>query len=305
MSNKLFAKNLISTVLVAVCGAVLSTSVLAREPIDKTMDASAGDEIEINIVRGKIVIEGTTDNKISISGKLDEKTKEFIFERDGSSVNIELRLPRSISGGDDDGADLLVKMPRGANVTFNGVSIDVEAKEIAGEASINTISGNIQATRLGHEVALATVSGDIVLRGAGREVALTAISGDIKAHVTSEELSISTVSGDIQLNNEGKLRELSASTVSGDVVVKTGMDKNSEVSLSGISGRIELQAKGEINARVDADTGPGGEVINQWNDVTPESSMIGDDHLSMKVGDGSGEISISVVSGEIVLSREK
>lgn len=280
-----------------------SMAMATGESINKTLDADASGTVAIDVVRGHVVVEGWNENRVMVKGTLDEQTKEFVFERDGKSINIEVKLPRSMHGDDEDSTDIVVKVPRNSSLKFKGVSTDLVIQDIVGASNLGSVSGDIQANKLGQEVHISTVSGEIQLKGAGNDVSLNTVSGDITAHITAKELSVSTVSGDAKLINEGNAKEISASTVSGNVSVESQLDKGVQLSMSSVSGDLDLLARGDVNARIEANTGPGGSIGNQLTSDKPTSSFIGDEHLHIKVGDASGEISMSVVSGDIKLKK--
>lgn len=303
MSKPIVAvKNMLSAVALAMLVAGLPAVAVAGEKVDKKLNVDPRAEVEIDIVRGKVQVEGWDQPVVHVEGTLDDKTEAFIFESSGKRVQIKVKLPNQLRNGG--ASDLRIKVPQGASVETDFVSTDLQISNISGEVDAETVSGEIKANRLSHEVKLESVSGDIELRGAGKRVRLESVSGNINAVVTAEQLQAESVSGDVFVQNEGKLKSLKAESVSGNVTVDSALGNDIDASLSAISGNIKLLARGEVNARIDVSTGPGGDITNDLTSDKPDRSMVGSEELNLRLGDGGGRIEMSVVSGEITLGKK-
>jgi DUF4097 and DUF4098 domain-containing protein YvlB len=282
---------------------VLSSSADAGEAINKSLDADAKGEVLIEVVRGEVTVIGWEQNKVSVEGTRDDKSERFIFERNGNTIRIEDDVPNNLNRGE--GTKITVKVPRGNSVNVSLVSADLSARDIAGRSDLGTVSGNMKLDKLGHEVDAESVSGNIELRGAGKDVAIETVSGDIYAHITADRLHAESVSGNVKLRNEGALKRGDFSSVSGDVSIESAISNETDVEMESVSGNLELLARGEVNARIEAETGPGGDIINELtNDAVEEAEFTGAESLDIKVGNGGGRIQASVVSGEIAFRKK-
>ena len=282
---------------------VLSSAVLAGEPVNLSLDADAKGEVSIEVVRGEVTVIGWDQNKVSVEGTRDDKSERFVFERQGNTIRIEDDVPNNLNRGE--GTKITVKIPRGNNLRVDLVSADLSVRDVAGRSDLASVSGNLKLDKLGHEVDAESVSGDIELRGAGRDVSVESVSGSIYAHVTADRLHAESVSGDVKLLNEGTLKRGEFSSVSGDVRIESAITADTDIELESVSGDIELTARGDVNARIEAETGPGGDIINQLtNDAPDEAEFTGAESLDIKVGNGGGRIQASVVSGEIAFRKK-
>ena len=282
---------------------VLSTVASAGEPVNLSLDADAKGEVSIEVVRGDVTVIGWEQNKVSVEGTRDDKSERFVFERQGNTIRIEDEVPNNLNRGE--GTKITVKIPRGNNLRVDLVSADLSVREVAGRSDLASVSGNLKLDKLGHEVDAESVSGDIELRGAGRDVSIESVSGNIYAHVTADRLRAESVSGDVKLLNEGSLKRGEFSSVSGDVRIESAITADTDIELESVSGNIELTARGEVNARIEAETGPGGDIVNQLtNDAPDEAEFTGAESLDIKVGNGGGRIQASVVSGEIAFRKK-
>lgn len=291
------------TFILSVLSIALSNIVMAAESVDKSLEVDAKSSISVSVVRGKINVSGWDKNVVQVRGKLDEQSEGLLFEKRGSSVVIEDKTEHNLRRGE--GSDLTLFIPRGCSLDVELVSADLIAKDIAGKSNLQTVSGDITAEKLGHQVDIESVSGDIDLKGAGRNVALESVSGNIKAHVTAQRFEAETVSGDISIRNEGELVHGDFSVVSGDVQVESSLSDDIDLEMESVSGSLLLMARGKVNARIEAETGPGGDIVNELtNDVPNEEEFTGAESLTIEVGDGQGRIRASVVTGDIEFRKK-
>ncbi|MFZ5843391.1 MAG: DUF4097 family beta strand repeat-containing protein [Pseudomonadota bacterium] len=275
----------------------------AGESISKSLDADSKGEVSIEVVRGEVTVIGWDQNKVSVEGTRDDKSERFIFERQGNLIRIEDEVPNNLNRGD--GTRITVKVPRGNSLRVDLVSADLKVNDVAGSSKLASVSGNLKLEKLGHEVDAESVSGDIELRGAGKDVSVETVSGNIYAHITADRLEAESISGDIRLRNEGALKRGDFSSVSGDVSIESAITADTDIELESVSGNLELIARGEVNARIEAETGPGGDIVNQLtNDAVEEAEFTGAESLDIKVGNGGGRIQASVVSGEIAFRKK-
>lgn len=287
--------------LVAV--ALLSTVAHAGEAINKSLDADAKGEVSIDVVRGTVTVIGWDQNTVAVEGTRDDRSERFVFERNGNTIRIEDEVPNSLRNGE--GTKITVKVPRGSSLQVSLVSADLNVREIAGRSDLSTVSGDLKLDKLGHEVDAESVSGNIELRGAGKDVSIETVSGDIYSHITADRLHAESVSGNIKLRNEGSLKHGDFSSVSGDVSIESAVTADTDIEMESVSGNLELVARGEVNARIEAETGPGGDITNELtNDAVDEAEFTGAESLDIKVGNGGGRIQASVVSGEIAFRKK-
>lgn len=293
-----YQRSLLSVLAVA----ALSVPVFAGEPINKTLDADPNGVVDIEIVRGDIKIEGWDKSAVEVVGTMDDKTKEFIFKRDGKTIYIENRIEKN--SGHGEGAKLTIRVPKQSAVEADLVSADLSVKQIKGKAELSTVSGDLVAADLGNEVILTSVSGDIRLAGAGKNVELTSVSGDIHAELSAEQLSASSVSGDVTIENKASLSRVSVESVSGDIGITSALNDGVDLSAETVSGDVIITAIGSVNAKLKIETGPGGDITNRLSDAKPSVSFISSQELNATIGSGRGSIKVETVSGDIVLQKK-
>lgn len=274
--------------------------VAAGDRVDLAKPAPADAIVRIENTRGEVVVTGWDRNQVAVAGELDDLAEGLLFEVDGRHVRIEVRMPRKdVNWGD--GSDLRIHVPEGSRVSFEGVSTDLEIKNIRGGSQLRTVSGDIDATDMHERLNVNSVSGDIDLRGATGPASVSSTSGDMSLVLTSTDVMVDTVSGDIELEL-GLFEKLSVRSVSGEIEIEGQLMPNGRVEMSSVSGDIAFNLGDPVNADVNVRSGIGGDIRNRFNDQKPEDNFPGGQKLDTVVGDGSGRISIRTVAADIRLN---
>lgn len=306
---------------------MLSSAVAAQQKVDETLAVSPGARVSIDNTRGKVELIVHDKEEIRVVGKLDEKTEKFIFEQRGSGVYIHVKTPEqrgfSFSSDDSEGSDLKIYLPASMDISVKGVSMDVIAKEFTGGLEIRLVSGDITVKGIKNRVLLKTVSGDIDAEELAGAVRFETVSGDImdvrnssdtatyqsvSGDITSQsdsitELTAQSVSGDIDAK-AGTLSKSKMTTVSGDATLTAGLGKNARLEASSVSGDITFNWIGDIHASLSLTSNAGGEIINRLTDEKANEAEWGpSSKLEFRMGDGSADVSVTTVSGEITLDK--
>src|SRR5690606_7015922 len=102
---------------------------------------------------------------------------------------------------------------------------------------------------------------------------------------------VESVSGRVRVVNDTPLARGTFGAVSGSVGVETPLAPNADVELESISGDIELVVRGDVNARVRAETGPGGGIRNDLTKDSPaRERYVGSETLDLRLGNGGGDV---------------
>ncbi len=288
--------------LIAVLTLLISTFNLhAGEKVDQELNADANGVVEIENVRGKVAVIGWDKNKVSVKGELDDQAQKFIFTNDGKVTQIKVELPKKVRRGD--GSKLTIKVPFGSEVNFNGVSTTVAVKEVNGGARIATVSGDVDLAQIKRMVKVNSVSGNIRVKQGQGQLSASTVSGNIDAEFDTTQAELETVSGDIKLNTAKAVESLKVNTVSGSARLQCGLAKQGDVKLSSVSGNISLKLRGEVDARFNFTTAPGGEISNRLTSDKPKRSFISSQDLRFIKGEGSALVKGNTVSGELTVEN--
>jgi len=286
--------------------AILSSGIVAAgEKIDKSLEVSEHGEVEIHNNRGDIIVKGWDKNQVVVKGELDDLAEKFIFETNKIRTLIKVILPsRNLNARGGNGSDLQIFVPKGHSVQFGGVATDVEISEISKDVEISSVSGDIKLITIGGKAYVNSVSGNIVVNQVEGRLNISTVSGDVDAKVVSKNIEVSGVSSDIKVSTL-IIDSAKIGTVSGDTSLRGELNESASIRLSNVSGKSIYFAQSNLNARVTLDTGPGGDIVNKITDHEPTKSFIGSENLKFTVGDGSAQIRMSTVSGEIGLRSQK
>lgn len=271
----------------------------AGESVDQTKEAAPKGLVDIMNTRGEVQVSGWDRDEVSVTGELDELTEEFVFEVDGDRTTIEVKIPkRNANWGS--GSDLEIRVPQASRVSFEGVSSDAEFENIKGGVRARAVSGDITANGIAEQVYIKTVSGDIEAYASAGNANVTSVSGEITLDLDSQRLNLDNVSGDIRARLK-QFERLYINIVSGDVDVEGGLAESGDVEISSVSGDVDLELNAPVNARITVETGPGGDISNGLTDDQIKDKFPAMQSLDTIAGDGSGDINIRTVTGDISL----
>ncbi|WNC71710.1 DUF4097 family beta strand repeat-containing protein [Thalassotalea psychrophila] len=318
-------KNTLATLKIS--GAIfllaLAIPALAKD-VDQKLAVSENANISIDNLRGKVVIKGTATNQVWVTGKLDDKATDFILKADGDNVIVQVKMPAHMNNSfwdhDEQETDIVIEVPKGAKISFQGVSSDIKISNVNNDVRAKTVSGDVILKQLnGNRVDIETVSGDIDTKSINGRISLSAVSGDIKDDGSAGRLEYYAVSGDIDVNStaeevvanviSGDLEirlnnviDAELSSVSGNVVAKLELNDDGLLEMSSVSGNLDLVLQENVNASVKVDSHAGGRITNKLTDDKVEKAKYGPhSKLSTQAGSGSASVKMSTVSGNVKL----
>jgi len=303
--------------VITACG--LAGQVFAGEKIDKTLAAKGVTSITIENQSGEVTILGWDKNEVSVQGDLDDRAEQFIFERNGSHIEMSVEMPNSNHWGSS-GSELTIHIPENIHVNFDGISTDVNIENLTGSTEVKTISGKIKAKNLQKHVELSSISGDVISEnlsgdislatisggiedeGSSGELQLQAVSGDISSKSSATEVSISNVSGETEVSL-AEVDELKLSTVSSDAEIELFLNDNGSVKFSSVSGDLDVKFQKGVQARFKLKASAGGDLVNKITADKAEQAKYGpSEKLKFQTGNGSASVKANTVSGKIKLS---
>ncbi len=202
------------TVLILSC---LLLSPLFAEEVDRTLDAAAAGQVDISNIAGSVKVNGWSRNEVLVTGTLGPKVEELIFERDGNTITIKVKVPKNSGRGID--SDLRISVPEKSSIDVSAVSADIDVADVQGEQQLNTVSGDVQTEAAGNDIQARSVSGDVEVTGANSDIEMEAstVSGDVTLFRIAGEVSAESVSGDVVVD-EGVFDRVDLSTVNGEVL---------------------------------------------------------------------------------------
>jgi Putative adhesin len=179
-------------------------------------------------------------------------------------------------------ATVTVTVPRKCQTQVGVVSASAVMSGISAKASVKSVSGGIT---------LDAVTGD---------VDANTVSGALEAQGINGKLNFNTVSGDLTLA-DGWLERLDANGVSGDVTADVDLDPLGGMQVTTVSGEVTLRLPAEADAKVNLHS-LSGDVRSEFAELR-RSSAPASRSVSGSLGAGSGHVSVTTMSGRVILLR--
>ena len=165
---------------------------------------------------------------------------------------------------------------------------------------VGVVSATAVMSGIASRASVKSVSGGITLDGVAGDVDANTVSGAVEAQGINGRLNFRTVSGDLTLA-DGWLERLDASVVSGDVTADVDLDPLGGMQVTTVSGEVTLRLPAEADARVNLHS-VSGDVRSEFTELR-RSSAPASRSVSGSLGAGSGQVSVTTMSGRVMLLR--
>ncbi len=167
---------------------------------------------------------------------------------------------------------------------------------------VGVVSATAVMSGISSRASVKSVSGGITLDGVTGDVDANTVSGALEAQGISGKLNFNTVSGDLTLA-DGWLERLDANAVSGDVTADIDLDPLGGMQVTTVSGEVTLRLPAEADARVNLHS-LSGDVRSEFTELQRSSAPVSRS-VSGSLGAGSGQVSVTTMSGRVMLLRRK
>ncbi len=167
---------------------------------------------------------------------------------------------------------------------------------------VGVVSASAVMSGISSRASVKSVSGGITLDGITGDVDANTVSGALEAQGINGKLNFNTVSGDLTLA-DGWLERLDANAVSGDVTADIDLDPLGGMQVTTVSGEVTLRLPAEADARVNLHS-MSGDVRSEFAELR-RSSAPASRSVSGSLGAGSGHVSVTTMSGRVMLLRRK
>jgi len=168
------------------------------------------------------------------------------------------------------------------------------------QAQVGVVSATAVMSGISARASVKSVSGGITLDGVTGDVDANTVSGAVEAQGINGKLNFNTVSGDLTLA-DGWLERLDVNGVSGDVTADLDLDPLGGMQVTTVSGEVMLRLPAEADARVNLHS-VSGDVRSEFAELR-RSSAPASRSVSGSLGAGSGQVSVTTMSGRVMLLR--
>ena len=167
-------------------------------------------------------------------------------------------------------------------------------------AQVGVVSATAVVSGIRSRASVKSVSGEITLDGVAGDVEANTVSGALEAQGVSGRFNFRTVSGDLTLA-DGWLERLDANGVSGDVTADVDLDPLGGMQVATVSGEVTLRLPAGADARVNLHS-VSGDVRSEFTELR-RTSAPASRSVSGSLGAGSGQVSVTTMSGRVMLLR--
>ena len=290
--------------IILFAGLLLSSVALAGEEIDRTLAADADGEVLVSNIAGTVVIRGWDRKEVRVTGELGKGTRELIFERNGSDVEIRVEIEKGRNRRVH-GTDLEIWLPRKSEIEVITVSADIEVGDVHGKQRLESVSGTVDTQIWDSDLYVRSISGDANVAGHGHAgmVTINLVSGDADIENVSGKIEVQSVSGDLDLEL-GDINEVRVRSTTGDMDVSGKLAKGARVMIESINGDAILMFHGPVSAEIEIETF-NGDIDNCFGPEARRTSKYAPGReLSFTAGDGNGEIRIKTLNGDVILCKK-
>ena len=165
---------------------------------------------------------------------------------------------------------------------------------------VGVVSATAVMSGISSRASVKSVSGGITLDGVTGDVDANTVSGALEAQGINGRLNFRTVSGDLTLA-DGWLERLDANAVSGDVTADIDLDPLGGMQVTTVSGEVTLRLPAEADAQVNLHS-LSGDVRSEFPELK-RTSAPASRSVSGSLGAGSGHVSVTTMSGRVMLLR--
>ena len=275
----------------------------AATPINETRPLDARGSIEIENVKGRIEVRTWDKSEVHIGGSLGKGVERFSIEGSGDRLEVQVKYPNNSSGSEP--TTLLLKVPTLADLSIDGVAVDIDVVGVAGrELEIDSVSGEVAATGAPESADIQSVSGQVRLNVNSASVDVESVSGDITLRGRlSGDVDAETVSGKIDIDSrDERARRVSTSSVSGDASIDAALADGGKISAESVSGDIRVTLPKSLSARVSGESFSGS---LRAPDAQIDKPKYGPgSSFEHTYGQGRGEVRMETFSGDAELRLE-
>jgi len=165
---------------------------------------------------------------------------------------------------------------------------------------VGVVSATAVVSGIRSRASVKSVSGGITLDGITGDVEANTVSGALEAQGINGRLNFRTVSGDLTVA-DGWLERFDANMVSGDVTADVDLDPLGGMQVTTVSGEVTLRLPAEADAQVHLHS-MSGDVRSEFTELR-RSSAPASRSVSGSLGAGSGHVSVTTMSGRVMLLR--
>jgi DUF4097 and DUF4098 domain-containing protein YvlB len=301
---------------------LLPALAFAGERVDKSLDFVDDGSIDISNLNGQVRVTPWDNKSVKVTGELGDNTKEFVFDRSGNRIRVEVKVKDNFHADEKYRGDhLVINVPRRSNVSYSSVNSTFDTGGLVGELTVNTVNGGVtiagnqgrlKATTVNGRLTIDRITGDLDVHTVNGAVSVkgstaghgsfSTANGELDIACSCDALKISAVNGTVDVNS-GSVQDLSLSSVSGNSTVHLGLKKGGTVNATTVNGHVTLSFVDDPSAYFSLTGLRSGSIVNELTgDKVAAEGPVGV-HLQFTHLNGDGKVTATAVNGTITLAK--
>ncbi|MCI0572385.1 MAG: DUF4097 domain-containing protein [Myxococcaceae bacterium] len=268
------------------------------EQVQQSRSADPEGRVHIENPSGTVEVTGWDRAEVAVTGSLGPQADGLVFTSRQGATHLEVDTQGNPHGVH---SRLEVRVPRGSVVEVEGFNTSITVSTVKG-VHAESVNGSITVNGPADEVEVETVNGQVSVTGPARAVRAGSVNGQVTVRDAGEDVEASTVNGRLSVT-AGKVRRAQLETVSGALHFEGELAPQGRLDAESVSGAVELVFSGTLDARFDVSSFSG-EVDNQLGPAARRTSRYTSRReVSFSVGAGTAAVSVSTLSGEVILRK--
>lgn len=280
--------------------AAVPISANAGEDIDQTIGMPEDGLVRVENLAGSIEFIAWDRAEAQIRGEAGDDVEEV--EITSTSNGVQVRVRNRNGKRNVDGTELYLRIPASASIEADSVSADISVSGNKGaRITLNTVSGDLEIDASPQQLELHTVSGDVEFEGSVSRSTVETVSGEITLAGPDGEVGVSTVSGDVSLE-AGKVSRGKFESVSGDMTLVLSVGDGGRLSCDSMSGDVQLRLPPSQQAEFIAQSFSG-DIHSEFGKSARVSKGPGV-MLQHREGDNGAQIRLETFSGDVSIRTQ-
>ncbi len=268
---------------------------VAAQDTDTTFAADGATRLDIEGPAGEVVVRGWDRDEIRVQADHSRRTELEIYHRRGT-----IQIEAEGAGWSWNAiADMEITVPRGIEVSIDGMNTDVDIQDVGGAVDVSTLQGNVIVAGGRNDVTVETVNGRVRISDVDGDTEVSSAAGIIEIDGAEGEVVVEAVGGEVVLLNM-RAHSVEVSSVGGRIEYQGLVAANGDYYFGSHGGPVVLELDPDVQADFRVVSAMG-RIRTDYPGV-PQPSRKG--RLSFTLGDGSAEVEVETWGGTITI-RER
>lgn len=285
--------------LVALALATFPATAHAQQNVDARRGAAPDGIVAIDNGAGSVRVIGWNKAEVAVTGQLGVGATGLELSGSGPRTEVEVNTEGNPHGVQ---SQLEVRVPEGSRVEIEGFGSSVTVTGVTGAVSVETVNGSISVGAGAREVDAETVNGSVEVSGATQRIHAESVNGSVTVRGARGELEATTVNGSLSVAG-GDFARVHLETVAGGISFDAGLRASGTLEAETVSGPVSVTLPGALAAGFTLSTFSG-DIDNAFGPQPTTHRHTPKKELEFTTGEGGASVSISTLSGGIVLRKK-